>query len=155
VHSYRALVAWSGSTAGGYDAYDRRHVAEIPPGRLPLALSSDPAFRGDPALPNPEQLLVLAAASCQLLSFLTVAARARLDVLEYSDEAEGEMSEDNRIAWVERIRLRPRVTVRDPAGKATEARIVHLLEVAHRECYIARSVKTEILLEPQITLLTG
>ena len=59
-------------------------------------MSADPAFRGDATRMNPEQLLVMAAASCQLLSFLAVAARARLDVVAYEDEAEAAMPEGDR-----------------------------------------------------------
>src|SRR5258708_1309464 len=65
-HHYSATCAWSGSTAGGYESYDRTHRATAPPATAELTLASDPAFRGDPALLNPEQLLVLAASSCQL-----------------------------------------------------------------------------------------
>ena len=50
---------------------------------------------------------MLAAASCQLLSFLAVAARARIDVLDYRDEAAGEMPEDA----LTQITLRPQITV--------------------------------------------
>jgi organic hydroperoxide reductase OsmC/OhrA len=95
---------------------------------------------------NPEQLLLLAASSCQLLSFLAVAARARLDVVEYRDDAEAEMPEDDQPVRITRITLRPRITVR---GEVTDARLTHLVEVAHRECYIANSVSSEIVIEPQ------
>src|SRR3954471_15553816 len=91
VHQYSARVAWSGSTTDGYAAYERRHAGELPSGGFVLPLSGAPAFGGDAAVPDPEQLLVLAAASCQLLSFLAVAARARLTVLHYTDDATGRM----------------------------------------------------------------
>lgn len=112
-----------------------------------MRLSSDPAFRGDPSRLNPEQLVVLAASSCQLLAFLAVAARARIDVLEYHDDAEGEMDEGQPPASINRITLRPRVVV---AAGPTRQRIEHLLEVAHRECYIANSLRTEMTIEPEI-----
>jgi organic hydroperoxide reductase OsmC/OhrA len=147
VHRYTASCAWRGSTAAGYDAYDRRHRAASPPAPDALALSSDPAFRGDPALLNPEQLVVLAAASCQLLSFLAVAARARIDVVDYQDDAEGEMPEDDPPIRITRIRLRPRITIR---GEVDDARIHHLVEVAHRECFIANSLNTEVVIEPEV-----
>ena len=83
-HTYRTELAWVGSTGVGYDAYDRAHRVDAAPAEAALDLSSDPAFRGDPARLNPEQLLVAAASSCQLLSFLAVAARARLDVVGYA-----------------------------------------------------------------------
>jgi organic hydroperoxide reductase OsmC/OhrA len=116
-----------------------------PPAEASLTLTSDPAFRGDPGLLNPEQLLVLAASSCQLLSFLAVAARARLDVVEYHDEAEGQMPEDERPMRITTITLRPTITVR---GEVDDDRLTHLCEVAHRECFIANSVTTEIVVTP-------
>ncbi|HYV59876.1 MAG TPA: OsmC family protein [Acidimicrobiia bacterium] len=151
VHRYTASCAWHGSTALGYDAYDRRHRAEAPPAPSTLELSSDPAFRGDVALLNPEQLLVTAAASCQLLSFLAVAARARIDVVDYQDEAEGEMPEDDPPMRITRITLRPRITIR---GTVDEERIGHLVDVAHRECFIANSLTTEVVIEPEVMRAT-
>ena len=55
------LCSWTGSTGAGYDAYDRSHVATTDPATVALAMSSDPAFGGDPSLLDPEQLLVLVA----------------------------------------------------------------------------------------------
>jgi organic hydroperoxide reductase OsmC/OhrA len=146
-HRYTATCSWRGSTLVGYDDYDRRHTATCPPAEVALDLSADPAFRGDPAKLNPEQLVVLAASSCQLLSFLAVCARARLEVVAYDDDASGEMP-DGRYPWIERIVLRPHVTYR---GETKEERVLHLLELAHRECYIANSLRTEITLEPRLT----
>jgi len=147
-HRYAARCSWSGSTAVGYDAYDRTHQAEAPPAAAGLTLASDPAFRGDPSLLNPEQLVVLAASSCQLLSFLAVAARARIDVVGYEDEAEGVMPEDDKPVRITAITLRPRITVK---GDVAEGRLRHLCEVAHRECFIANSLKTDVVVEPSFT----
>lgn len=146
-HHYRVTCRWSGTTGGGYEAYAREHQAAAPPAEAGLTLSSDPAFRGDPRHLNPEQLVVLAASSCQLLSFLAVAARARLDVVAYDDDAEGVMPEDDPPARLTRIVLRPTIHL---AGQPSEARVRHLVEVAHRECFIANSLRTEIVVEPTI-----
>ena len=153
VHRYRACCAWQGSTGVGYELYTREHTASAPPADAALTLSSDPAFRGDPARLNPEQLLVLAAASCQLLSFLAVAARARLDVVSYEDDAEAEMPQGDRPICITTIRLRPRIVL--AGGQADEARVRRLVDLAHRECYIANSLKTEITVEPTIEWITG
>ena len=149
-HRYVASCAWQGSTAAGYEAYDRSHTIGSPPAHATLALSSDPAFRGDETRLNPEQLLVIAAASCQLLSFLAVAARTRIDVVKYRDDAEGEMPEDNPPMRITRITLRPRITI---LGDVDNARVRHLVEVAHRECFIANSLKTEVVVEPEISII--
>ena len=138
-HRYRAVCHWSGTTAGGYAAYDRAHSAVAPPSRVDLALSGDEAFGGDRRLLNPEQLLVLAAASCQLLSFLAVAARARVDVRAYEDDAEGVMPEADSPMRLTSIVLRPTIRV---APGPTVDRVEHLVEVAHRECFVANSLNT-------------
>lgn len=148
-HTYSATLAWTGSTGLGYEGYDRAHEARI--GEHAVPLSADPAFRGDPALLNPEELLLAAVSSCQLLSFLAVAARARLDVVEYRDEASAVMDEDDPPLRVGRIVLRPVVTVH---GDIDEARVRHLLEVAHRECFIARSLTSEVVLVPTVRVVT-
>jgi organic hydroperoxide reductase OsmC/OhrA len=144
-HHYRTMCTWRGSTAAGYNAYDRGHTVTTPPVDGTLRVSADAAFRGDPALVNPEQLLVAAAASCQLLSFLAVASRARLDVVEYLGDAEAWMPEDDEPTRITRIVLRPRITIR---GEVPAPRLAHLSEVAHRECYIANSLRSEIVVEP-------
>jgi organic hydroperoxide reductase OsmC/OhrA len=147
-HLYQVRCSWSGATGVGYEAYGRDHEVSAPPADARLTLSSDPVFRGDPTRLNPEQLLVMAAASCQLLSFLAVAARARLDVVGYQDDAVGEMPEGNNPEWITRIVLRPRITIAPTAMR--EPQIRHLVGVAHRQCYIANSLKTEVLVEPTI-----
>ena len=146
-HRYRAQVRWAGSTGAGYRAYPRAHSAWVPPATEGFDLSADPHFRGDADLPNPEQLLVLAASSCQLLSFLAVAARAGVDVVGYEDDAEGEMPHDAKPLRITRIVLRPRVTV----AAGTDATVVERLVLeAHDECYIASSLTSEVVVEPTV-----
>lgn len=146
-HEYHAQVRWVGSTGAGYRSYPRAHSAWVPPATEGFDLSADPQFRGDPDLPNPEQLLVLAASSCQLLSFLAVAARAGVDVVGYEDDAEGVMPPDSVPQRITRIVLRPRVRVRGEVEVAEVERLVHR---AHEECYIASSLTTEVVVEPVV-----
>jgi organic hydroperoxide reductase OsmC/OhrA len=145
-HRYVATCSWSGSTASGYERYTRAHVGQAPPAAATVRLSSDPAFRGDPALLNPEQLVVLAAVSCQLLSFLAVAARARLDVQDYRDTGSAVMTEDGKGGGsITEIVLRPQVTV---VADVTEDRLRHLTDLAHKQCYIAATLTCPVTVEP-------
>lgn len=144
-HHFSAALSWTGSTAGGYQAYDRAHAVTAGPSSI--TMSSDPAFLGDPALLNPEQLLVMSAASCQLLSFLAVAARARLDVRDYRDDASAVMSEENRPMRLDEIVLRPHIVL---AAGPSEERVRRLVEVAHKECFIANSLSTPVRVEPTV-----
>lgn len=148
-HQYRTVLDWSGSTGDGYEAYDRTHrLGAVGPDQV-LDLSADASFRGDAGLLNPEQLLVAAASSCQLLSFLAVAARARLDVVGYRDEAIAVMPEDDPPVRITRIDLHPSVTLATgDRVRAEEGRLRHLADVAHRECFIANSLRCEVLVHP-------
>jgi len=147
-HLYTVTCTWQGSTGAGYDAYDRAHQGHATPAEGVLDLTADPAFRGDPSHLNPEQLVVLAASSCQLLSFLAVAARARIDVVDYVDDAQGVMPDSPTPMRITKIELRPRITVR---GEVTEQRLAHLCDVAHHECFVANSLTTEITVTPSFT----
>lgn len=147
IHTYRSQLRWQGTTGVGYESYDRGHQVAVPPADAELALSSDPAFKGDPRLANPEQLLLAAASSCQLLSFLAVAARARIDVLAYDDDAEAIMPEDERPVRITRITLRPRIVV--AAGTDLD-RVLRLVETAHHSCYIANTLTAEVVIDPTI-----
>ncbi len=138
-HSYETHLTWSGSTADGYRAYPRGHRAVTVPPTQELALSSDKAFRGDPRLLNPEQLLVLAASSCQLLSFLAVAARHEVTVVGYNDTAQGWMDMTDKPERVGRIRLSPTIEVE---GDVDVDEIVRLAHQAHEECFIANSLSS-------------
>ena len=145
-HIYRSAVSWSGSTTD-YDSYHRRHEVTI--GTASLAVSADAAFRGDPDLVNPEQLLVATVSSCQLLSFLAVASRSGVDVVRYSDDAEGVMPESEDPMRVTTIVLRPRIRVRGGSAQRVE-RLVHK---AHEQCYIANSLTSKVVLEPTIEVI--
>ncbi|KJC64920.1 OsmC family protein [Agreia bicolorata] len=142
-HNYASTLRWAGRTLD-YDSYSREH--DITMSGTAVTTSADSAFRGDAALPNPEQFVVAAASSCQLLSFLAVAALGGVEVLEYEDAAEGVMPDDERPMRLTSIVLRPRIIVRG----ATIERVERLLHKAHQQCYIANSLITDVTIEPTI-----
>lgn len=150
--THLARLEWDGSTGEGYRWYPRAHSASAPPAQAALRLSADPHFRGDAELLNPEQLVVLAASSCQLLSFLSLAARRHLDVVRYTDDAAGHLSEDLRRARIELIELRP---VIDVVAGTDEALVLDLVGQAHRECYIANSLTSTVTITPTVRTAAG
>lgn len=151
-HTYRSQLSWAGSTGVGYDSYDRTHRVITPPAAGELVVTSDPTFLGKPELRNPEQLLLAAASSCQLLSFLAISARSRIDVLAYEDDAEAIMPETPRPVRITRITLRPRIVV---APGADLDRVRRLISKAHDECYIANTLNAEVVIEPLIEVASG
>ena len=101
--------------------------------------------KGDPAILNPEQLLLMAASSCQMLWFLHLAAKARIDVVAYDDEASALMPEDEQPVRITEITLRPRITVN---GDASDERVGKLVETAHEHCFIANTLSCSMTVEP-------
>ena len=146
-HTYYSELSWRGSTSARSDGYDPTHRVVMPPGDSELVLSSGTAFAGSAALANPEQLLLAATSSCQLLSYLAYAAAARIDVLSYEDHAEALMPADVKPTRITQIVLRPRITV--AAGSDPE-RAARLVERAHRACFIANTLNAEVKLEPVV-----
>lgn len=145
LHRYATSLSWAGSTGVGYDAYQRDHTLTAPPAGQTLQLASDPAFLGSADLLNPEQLLVAAASSCQLLAFLAVAARSRVDVIGYTDDATAVMPEEDKPMRITRIELHPVITVR---GDVAADRLTRLVELGHRECFIANSLRSDVVVVP-------
>lgn len=144
---YTVALRWQGSTGAGWERYDRTHVATAPPAAQEIALTTGES-KGDPSILNPEQLLVMAASSCQMLWFLHLAAKARIDVLEYADDAVATMPEG---AGLDRIVLRPRIAL---AAGADAERARTLMHKAHDHCNVAKSLRTPIAVEPHMEVRT-
>jgi organic hydroperoxide reductase OsmC/OhrA len=150
-HTYRVTVEWTGNRGLGtpdYTAYGRDHVISAGT-KPPIAGSSDPAFRGDPARWNPEDLLLASIAACHKLWYLGLCAKAGISVLSYRDEAEATMLEDpNGAGRFTKAILRPRITI-EAGGDLVEAARLH--HDAHEYCFIANSVNFPVTCEPTIT----
>jgi organic hydroperoxide reductase OsmC/OhrA len=148
-HYYSKLV-WSGGALGpteSVETYSREFRAEID-GKPPLRGSADPAFHGDPALHNPEDLLMIALPSCHMLSYLAVCAHAGIAVVSYEDSAVGTLARrDGRIKFVDAL-LRPRVVVEEGSDIA-RAEALH--EKAHNICIIVNSVNFPVRYEAEVT----
>lgn len=149
-HTYRVSVLWTGNRGtgtSGYKAFARDHVIRAP-GKPDLDGSSDPAFRGDPARYNPEDLLVASLSTCHMLWYLHLCAVGGVVVTAYGDEAEGTMTEEaDGGGRFTRVVLHPAVTLAPGADVETALRLHH---EAHEKCFIARSVNFPVACEPVI-----
>ncbi len=147
-HSYSVTIDWTGnlgSGTSGYTAY-RRDYRVSAAGKPPIAGSSDPAFRGDGARWNPEDLLVASLSACHQLWYLHLCAVNNITVLAYHDDASGTMVEGRgEIARFSQVVLRPRVTV-SPGDDVARAEALH--HDAHTECFIANSVNFAVDIAP-------
>jgi organic hydroperoxide reductase OsmC/OhrA len=149
-HHYDLKLRWTGAAMGptaSYAGYSREYRIEIA-GKPPITGSADPTFRGDPALANPEDMLVAALSACHMLSYLAVCALGKIKVISYEDAASGTMSEigPQRSAFTEVV-LRPRVVI-SADSDAAKAKALH--DQAHKICFIANSVNFPVRHEPEI-----
>ena len=147
---YEASVRWRRGAGEVFtdQRYGRAHEWRFDGGAVVPASSSPHVVRApfsDPAAVDPEEAYVAALSSCHMLFFLSLAAARKLVVEDYEDTAIGTMAKDGGREWVGRVVLRPRVTFDGgaPAPELVEA----LHHEAHERCYIANSVRTEIIIE--------
>lgn len=154
-HKYELALSWTGNNGVGtkdYKAYERSHRISIN-GKPELLLSSDPAFRGDPARHNPEELLLTSLSSCHMLWYLHLCAESGVVVVDYIDNAEGSMETSKTgEGRFKEVTLHPVVTVSEKAmiKKANE-----LHKKANTYCFIANSVNFEVLHVPVCKVVEG
>jgi organic hydroperoxide reductase OsmC/OhrA len=148
---HRASVRWQGGAAGtGAPDISRDHELSTRAGRVRLRGSAAPAYGGSDAALDPEDAVVAALSACHMLTFLAIAAKRRLVVLAYADDAVGELGPgpDGRTALT-RVTLRPVVTFAAGGAPAAEA-FAKLHAKAHEHCFIANSVRSEVRIEPRL-----
>jgi len=149
---YQAVVLWHREGAAFTDnRYSRGHRwlfdggVEVPaassPKVVPLPLSVAAAV-------DPEEAFIASLASCHMLWFLSIAAKRGFVVESYRDAAVGLMAKDasGKLAMT-RVTLRPEVHFAGERQPTAED-VVALHHEAHEECFIARSVKTDVRCEP-------
>lgn len=149
-HTYRATVLWRRSDQSFTDnKYSRAHVwrfdegVEVPASSSPFVV---PKYSLAAAV-DPEEALVASLSSCHMLFFLSFAARAGFQIESYEDQARGEMAKNEAGKfYVARVTLHPAIVFSGDKRPA-EADIAELHHRAHEECFIANSVKTEVVTE--------
>jgi len=150
-HSFNITTTWTGNDGRGtldYRSYRRDHEMTGTGKTAAILGSSDPAFRGDGARYNPEELLIASLSACHMLWMLHLCANAGIVMTEYHDDATGtmELNEDGS-GQFKRVLLRPNMVITD-AARIAEATALH--ERAHHLCFIARSVNFPVDAEPAV-----
>ena len=146
-HHYKTSLNWTGNTGNGtrsYQTYERSHTIEAP-NKVPIPLSSDPAFRGDSSKFNPEELLISSVSSCHMLWFLHLCSVSGIIVTAYSDEPEGIMTEaTDGSGKFTSISLHPIVSISDESKRSQLEQIHH---DAHKKCFITNSLSVPVTIE--------
>jgi organic hydroperoxide reductase OsmC/OhrA len=144
---HKATVEWKRDGDFVYETYSRMHEwrfdsgVQVPgranPGNIPKTAPSSPGV-------DPEEAFVASLSSCHMLWFLHLAQTRKFVVDRYVDEAVGTLDKN----WMSRVTLRPRVTFAGKAPTPEEHEALH--HKAHERCFIANSVKSEVVIEPSI-----
>lgn len=149
---YSAEIIWQrGEQAFLDNRYSRNHLMRFDGGvELPGSASPHvvPLPYSDAAAIDPEELFVAALSSCHMLWFLSIAAKQGFRVDRYHDNASGVMTKngDGKLAMT-KVTLRP--DVRFSGDKLpSHAELEALHHQAHEECFIANSVRSEVVMEP-------
>lgn len=152
MHTYKAVVTWNrGDQKFTDNRYSRGHAwrfdggAEVPASSSPYVV---PVPISVAANVDPEEAFVAAVSSCHMLFFLNIAAKGGFVIDRYEDSASGVMEKnaEGRIAMT-RITLRPHIAFggeRHP----TADEIARMHHESHEQCFIANSIKTDVIVEP-------
>ena len=147
---FKIKVCWTRKTPDfAPQSYDRTHSVTMS-GGFSYVASAAPDFQGKAELPNPEESLLAALATCHMLTFLAIAANSKLVVDSYEDMCEATLEKnENRKFFVKSILLRPKITFGgDKMPDILELKRLH--DKAHANCIVANSIKSEVLVEPRV-----
>jgi len=155
-HEYRATVKWARGAEEKFtdQRYSRGHTWSFD-GGITVPGSSSPLsvrlpFSVAEAI-DPEEAFVAAVSSCHMLTFLYVAAKQGYVVDAYADDALGVMTKNEQgRMWVSKVTLAPAI-VFSGEKRPTDAQLEELHHLAHDECYIANSVKSEIVVQGSLS----
>ena len=143
---HKVAISWTrGDAEFSYDTYSRDHVWRFDSG-VEVPGSAAPGFLGSAECVDPEEAFVAAVSSCHMLTFLALAARKRIVVDGYDDDAVGlmEKNAEGRMA-ITRVVLRP--SIRFAGEPPAPEQLERLHAQAHQHCFIANSVCCEISVE--------
>ncbi len=144
--TYHTTVKWAGE-----------HWGHIQMGNGPeMKFSAPPDAQGHPGVLTPEDAFVAAANTCVMMMFIWAAERFRLKLLSYECRTEGtKLVELDRTEIFTSLHFSPIIRIaRGDEGQGTvEARTRRALEAARKYSLIANSVKSEIVISPQISIV--
>ncbi|CAK2454768.1 Organic hydroperoxide reductase OsmC/OhrA [Vibrio crassostreae] len=149
---YGAIIRWQKSEDEAFsdNQYSRGHTWEFDGGVIVPASSSPhvvPLPLSVEENVDPEEAFIAALSSCHMLTFLGIAAKQKYVIASYVDDAVGVLEEDESgRSSVTTVTLRPKI-VFIGSKIPTSAQLDKLHHLAHKNCFIANSVKTEIKVE--------
>jgi organic hydroperoxide reductase OsmC/OhrA len=151
---YEATIRWTRKASERFldGRYSRAHEWLFDGGARVTASASPHVVRvpfADLSGVDPEEAFVASIASCHMLFFLSLAARRGFIIDNYDDSVVGVLGKtDDCREWMTKVTLRPRVELSgDKRPTAEDVDTLH--HEVHAACYIANSIKTDIVVQGQ------
>ncbi|MEZ5460564.1 OsmC family protein [Dokdonella sp.] len=149
---HTAVIEWNRDSADfANDTYSRAHRWTFDGGAVVAASASPhvvPVPLADASAVDPEEAFVASLSSCHMLWFLSIARKRGFVVDCYRDAASGRLGKDvNGNLSMTVVTLRPEVQFGGD-HQPDSAQLESLHHAAHKACFIANSVKTEVRCEP-------
>lgn len=135
-YTYRTGLAWAGGRGGTLGAE----------GKPSFRVASPPEFKGEAGVWSPEDLFVASVNACTMTTFISLAERAKLNILDYTSEAEGLLELVDGAFRFTRVDVKPVVQVAE--GDVTQAKAT--MHQAHEKCLIANSMKCRVIVQADI-----
>ena len=146
---HNITLTWDKQTESfAYKDYNRKHQWDFGEGVIVNA-SSAPDFLGDPECADPERAFAAALSSCHMLFFIAICSKKKLVVEKYVDRASAYLEKNSQgELMITRVILRPRVSLSQ--GEDVERSLLESIHhKAHERCFLAKSVISEVIIEPQ------
>ena len=130
---------------------DRRGILSSHVLQSKIEVATPPGFaKGIAGVWSPEHLLIASVNSCLMTTFLAVAENSKFDFINYESTANGKLEKVEGRYMVTEITLCPIVSV---AEEQSREKAEKLLEKAEAACIISNSIKSKIILRPQVKVL--
>ena len=117
----------------------------------PISFSAPPEFLGEPGVWTPEHFFVAAVATCFVSTFSDVAEMSKFAFTSLEVEAEATLEKGENGWRFAEVRLRPALKI---AREQDRERADRLLAKAERSCLVARSISSDIILEPRVSVVS-
>lgn len=141
IHFYNTAIRWEEG---------RRGVLTSPDLTKTITVATPPEFpKGEPDIWSPEHLYVAAVNSCLMTTFLAIADNSNLDFVSFDSSATGRLEKIEGTLMISEIELKPVIVLKDEKIKGRALRII---EKSERACLISNSMKSKIILSPEIII---
>jgi peroxiredoxin-like protein len=137
-YEYTSTARWTTGRAG---------IADTESVEQPIAFSAPPEFQGQPGMWTPEHFLIAAVAGCFVTTFIAVTELSKFELLSLEVSAAGVLEKVERGFQFTRVTIRPVLTI---ARDSDRERALRLIEKAERSCLVARSLRSEVIVEPTV-----